>query len=103
MERQPYDTDLTDNEWALLDPILKEAKSKRGRPPVVPRREIVNAILYRLRTGCQWRSLPHDLPNWSNVSKTYRRWIRNGCWERAHDLLCREVRKKTGGKRNPAP
>ena len=103
MTRQAYDSDLTDDEWAMFEQKLNEVKSPRGRKPVIPRKELVNAILYRLRTGCQWRSLPHDLPDWNNVAKTYRRWIKNGYWEKVHDLLCRDVRKKTGGKRSPAP
>ncbi len=104
MTRQVYDTDLTDDEWAVLEPKMKEARtSKRGKEPTIPRREMINAILYRLRTGCQWRSLPHDLPDWNNVAKTYRRWIKNGYWERIHDLLRKDVRKKTGATKNPAP
>jgi len=103
MTRQAYDSDLTDSEWTLFEQKFKEIKSPRGRKPLVPRREMVNAILYRLRNGCLWRSLPHDLPGWNNVAKTYRRWIKNGYWEKIHDLLCRDVRKKTDGKKNPAP
>lgn len=103
MSRQTYDTDLSDAEWALVEEKLKEIKSPRGRAPDIPRREMFNAILYRLRTGCQWRSLPHDLPPWNTVAKTYRRWIKNGYWQRLHDLLCRDVRKKTGAIRSPVP
>ena len=66
MERQPYDTDLSDAEWDLIRPLLP-APSPRGRPIAVPRREIVNAILYVLRAGCAWRLLPHDLPRWTLV------------------------------------
>ena len=103
MTRQAYDTDLTDEEWTLFEQKLKEIKSPRGRKSTIPRREIVNAILYRLRTGCQWRSLPHDLPHWNNVAKTFRRWIRAGYWEQIHDLLCRDVRKKMDERKSPAP
>jgi hypothetical protein len=65
--RKPYETDLTDEEWTTLEPILKRAlygeKTKtRAHPKHYPLREIVNAILYLLKTGCQWRQLPHDLP-----------------------------------------
>ena len=93
MERQAYDTDLTDAEWERFEQTLKEVQDRRGSKPRIPRREIVNAVLYRLRTGCQWRSLPHEFPGWNNVAKTYRRWITNGYWERIHDALCREVRQ----------
>lgn len=102
MIRQPYNTDLTDAEWALFEPKLKEALSRRGRTPIIPRREMVNAILYRLHSGCQWRDLPHDLPKWNTVAQTYRRWIKNGVWERVHDSLCRDVRKKNGRDEEPS-
>jgi len=70
--RKPYETDLTDDEWAILQPILKRAlygdKIKtRGHPRHYPLREITNAILYVLKTGCQWRNLPNDLPPWKTV------------------------------------
>lgn len=101
MARQPYDTDLTDAEWEIFEKTLGQIRtSARGRKPATPRREMVNAILYRLRTGCQWRSLPHDFPRWDRVYRTYRRWIVAGQWERLHDALCREVRKKTGAIRS---
>ena len=102
--RQPYDTNLTDAEWDLFEKTMFDVRtSPRGRKPSILRREIVNAILYRLRTGCQWRNLPNDFPAWGTVYRTYRRWILNGCWEQIHDSLCREVRKTTGATLNPAP
>jgi transposase len=101
MPRQAYDTDLTDAEWELFEKTLLDIRtSTKGRKPVTARREMVNAILYRLRTGCQWRSLPHDFPRWDRVYRTYRRWIVSGYWERIHDALCREVRKKTAAIRS---
>ena len=103
MTRQAYDTDLTDDEWEIFEKTFQSiSKSTRGRKPIVPHREMVNAILYRLRTGCQWRSLPHDFPRWDRVYRIYRRWILGGYWDQLHDALCREVRKKTTGKRRPA-
>ncbi len=99
MPRQAYDSDLTDEEWELFEKtFLAIRKSTKGRKTAAPRREMVNAILYRLRAGCQWRNLPHDFPRWDRVYRTYRRWILNGYWEQIHDALCREVRKKTDGK-----
>ncbi|GHV20766.1 hypothetical protein AGMMS49959_08770 [Planctomycetales bacterium] len=92
MPRTAYDTDLTDDEWKLFKEKLDEARrSKCGRKPDIARREIVNAVLYRLRTGCQWRSLPHDFPAWNTVFQTYRRWIKIGYWEKIHDALCRDA------------
>ena len=94
--RISYNTDLTDKEWEILNSELaKEPKKKSGRPVMIERREAINAILYRMNTGCQWRNLPHDFPKWTTVYKTYRRWIKSGAWTRIHDALCRQVRKKT--------
>lgn len=104
MPRQAYDTDVTDDEWSLFEQTLRTLRrSTKGAKPKIPRREVLNAVLYRLRTGCQWRSLPHDFPRWDLVYRTYRRWILVGYWEELHDALCREVRKKTDATRNPAP
>ena len=104
MPRQAYDTDLTDAEWELFEQtLLHVRKSTKGRKPVTPHREMVNAILYRLRTGCQWRSLPHDFPRWDRVYRIYRRWIMAGHWEQLHDALCREVRKKTDVRQSHRP
>lgn len=103
MNRQKYDSDLTDAEWKVFEKTMQEVrKSNRGRKPVIVRREMIDAILYRLRTGCQWRNLPHDFPAWGTVHKTYRRWILNGYWEKIHNALCREVRKKMVATQNPA-
>jgi len=99
-----YDTDLTDAEWALFETTwLAERKSTRGRKPKAPRRTMINAILYRLRTGCQWRNLPRDFPRWDRVYRLYRRWVVTGLWERIHDSLCRDVRKKTAGTSSRRP
>ena len=60
-EREPYSTDLTDDQWQILEPLVPAAKTG-GRPPKYPRREVLNAVLYLTRNGCAWRNLPHDLP-----------------------------------------
>jgi transposase len=65
-ERRVYPSDVTDKEWAILEPLIPAAKPG-GRPQEIARREIVNGILYVLRSGCPWRLLPHDFPNWSTV------------------------------------
>ena len=64
--RRPYATDLTDAQWSLIEPILPPPNLD-GRHEKHPRREIVNAIFYLLRTGCAWRMLPHDLPPWQTA------------------------------------
>jgi putative transposase len=99
MTAQRYDTDLTDEQWALVEPFLPRRK-RMGRPPA-DLREVVNAIRYRVRTGCQWRLLPKDFPPWSTAHTWYRRWRRDGTWERLHEALRQQVRRRAG--RHPAP
>ena len=99
MEPRPYNTDLTDEQFALVEPFLPRPK-KMGRP-AADLRAVLNAILYLVRTGCQWRLLPHDFPPWSTVHTWYRRWRRDGTWERINDALRQEVRLQAG--RDPSP
>jgi len=89
-ERQAYPTDLTDEQWALVAPLLP--KATRGRKPVHSRREMINALLYLARTGCQWRMLPHDLPPWEAVYGFWRRLVGLGVLERLNDALRVQVR-----------
>ncbi len=100
MTRKAYSTDLTDAQWTLLEPLLPPPKPG-GRPRSVDLREIVNALLYLLRTGCPWRSLPHDLPPWSTVWTYFRRWRDDGTLDRLHDQLRDQVRVEAG--RDPHP
>ncbi len=72
-----------------------------GRPAEHDRREIINALLYVCRTGCQWRLLPHDLPYWKTVYTYFRIWRLDGTWARMHDTLRQQVRRAAG--RNPQP
>ena len=67
-----------------------------GRPANHPRREIVNAILYVLRTGCQWRAIPHDLPPWKTVYTYFRTWRLDGTWQCIHTRLRKELRQAEG-------
>ena len=92
MKRLAYPSDLSDREWQLLEPLLPPPRPG-GRPITYPRREIVNAIRYVLRTGCSWRMLPHDLPPWRIVFHYFRTWRRDGTWQRAHDTLHVMVRQ----------
>ncbi len=94
-KRQSYPSDLTGDEWQILEPFVPPIKGG-GRPAVHPRREIVNAILYVLRTGCQWRAIPHDLPPWKTVYTYFRTWRLDGTWQRIHTQLRRELRQAEG-------
>lgn len=93
-------TDLTYSQWQIIEPLIRK-KSKRGRKLVYSRREIINAILYLVRTGCQWRMLPGRFPPWKTVYQIFYRWRLNGTWERIHDRLREKVRTKEGKKRKP--
>jgi len=99
MKRCKYPSDVTEGQWRIILPLLPKP-SKRGRPPI-DRREVVNAILYVVRTGCQWRQLPHDFPNWKTVYTVFWRWRKAGVWKRVHDALREKVRKATGKKPTP--
>jgi transposase len=100
MGRQAYSTDLTDEQWKLLEPLIPQP-SLQGRRPFVERREIMNAILYILRSGCPWRLLPHEFPKWQTVYYSFRRWQREGVWDQILRTLRMEVRTKQG--RDPEP
>jgi putative transposase len=103
MRRQNYPTDLTDEQWDVLRPLLpKRRKHAAGRPASVSRRDLVDAILYILRTGCQWRMLPHDFPPWGTVSSQFCRWRRNGVWERIQNTLHQRVREEAGKNARPS-
>src|SRR5690606_6762049 len=99
MEPRHYDTDLTDEQFALIEPFLPRPKAM-GRPPA-DLRAVLTAILYLVRTGCQWRMLPHDFPPWSTVHTWYRRWRNEGTWEKIQEALHRQVRWHSG--RHPSP
>lgn len=104
MTRQSYPSDLTDDQWAWVEPLLPPPKSgtpKGGRPRTVDLREVLNGVLYLLRTGGAWRMLPHDLPPWGTVHYYYRLWRLDGTWQRVHDQLYVEVRQQAG--RDPSP
>jgi putative transposase len=91
MRMHHYPSDLTDDQWALIEPHLP-AEADFGRPRKTAMRDVVDAILYILRTGCQWRYLPLDFPPRSTVWRYFDRWRRDGTLDRLHDALRREVR-----------
>jgi|SRR6476619_6394107 transposase len=101
MDRKPYPHDLTDEQWRILEPLLPPPKPG-GRPRSVELREVVNALLYVLGTGCPWRSLPHDLPPWPTVWTYFRHWRDDGTLDRVHDALRARVRRQAGRDPNPS-
>ncbi len=97
-----YPSDLSDEQWALLEPLLAPQPAQPGRPRRLARREVVEAILYVLRTGCQWRYLPEGFPNWQTVYWYFSRWRDDGTWERANDVLRRRLRTELGREAEPS-
>ena len=100
MSRRRYPTDLTDAQWAILEPLVPPPKPG-GRPPKHPRRELVDAMLYILRAGGAWRLLPHEFPPWQTVYHYFRLWRDDGTWERINAVLREHVRVRAG--RDPQP
>ncbi len=101
MAPQRYPTDLTDGEWLLLEPLIPPAKPG-GRPRSVAPRGVVNAVRYRLRSGCARRLLPREVPPWPTVSADLRRWQADGTWERIAGALRRELRVALGRRPEPS-
>src|SRR3712207_4600954 len=98
--RRPYPSDLTDQEWTLLEPLLASPE-RRGRPPKWPARRVADAVFYLLRSGCAWRMLPREYPPWQTVYYHFRKWRLDGRLRQAHERLRAAVRESEG--RNPDP
>jgi putative transposase len=97
--RKAYTTDLSDVEWAILEPLMQKVLNKperRGRPLELSLREIVNASRYVLRNGVQWRDLPSDLPAWQSVYYHFAKWRDMGLWQKLNKKLRRRLRKQAG-------
>src|SRR5947209_14068082 len=92
MRNQQYPSDLTDEQWALVKNLIPEYPG--GRPRKTSMRDVLDAIFYVLRTGCQWRYLPKDFPPKSTAWGYFSQWRRNGTLEAIHDKLRAKVRKK---------
>jgi putative transposase len=97
-----YDSDLTDEEWAYIEPFVRAEQSQYGPKIRVCRRAIVNALRYLLRTGCQWRMIPNDFPNRSTIRHYYDEWRRSGTWPQINAALNKEVRVKQGKEPTPS-
>ena len=95
-----YASDLTDQEWALIEPLVTYPGPCRPRKHSM--RAILNAIFYLEKTGCQWRMLPLHFPPWKSVYDLYYRWRLNGKWDQIHDILRSQVREKAGKQATPS-
>jgi putative transposase len=103
MARKSYPTDLNRKQWELLKPAFPPpAKEKGGRPREIPYREIVNALLYMTRSGCSWRMLPHDFPDWNLIYHYFYQWSRDGTLEQLNKRLRCQLRIVEGCDPEPS-
>src|SRR5436305_7435690 len=100
MSRKAYPSDLTDEQWPLVEVRVPPARPG-GRPRKTDMREVVNAILYLTREGCSWRALPHDFPPWKTVYNYFEAWSADGTWDTMLEALRPQARLKAG--RQPTP
>jgi putative transposase len=102
-KRKRYPSDISKNGWEKFKPALPVVKSAshQGGRPVVIIQEVINAIFYVVKTGCSWRSLPHDFPCWQTVYGYFNRWSKDGPWESITSLLVKKVRLKAGRNAQP--
>ena len=99
--RKPYPSDLTDTQWAIVEPLLP-VPVRAGAPRTTSFREVLDAIFYLLSNGCKWSALPHDFPPEGTVRDYFHQWRRNGLWERIHDALRCQVRQQAGKEPEPS-
>jgi putative transposase len=99
--RQPYPSDLTDEQWALLAPLLPPPVHA-GAPRTTDLRDVLDAPFYLTATGCAWHALPHDFPPEGTVRDYFHRRRRSGLWEQIHDTLRRQVRQQAGKEPEPS-
>ena len=100
MEHKPYPSDLTDEQWGLLQPLIPAARPG-GRPRKTDMRRVLDALFYVIRQGCTWRALPHDFPPWKTVYNYFQWFQWDGMWQRLLDTFRVGVREKVG--RQPTP
>jgi putative transposase len=99
--RKPYPSDLTDEQWAILQPLIPPAKHG-GAPRTVEMREVVNTLFYQNRSGCQWDMLPHDLVPKSTAYDYFKQWRDDGTWQKLVDALRTQVRLAAGRDETPS-
>src|ERR1035437_4473518 len=100
-----YPSDLTDVQWAKMEPLLSAPRGERhagGRPRKYPLRRVVDAVLYGVKTGCQWRQMPADFPPWQTVYQRFRSWRQSRVWERVGKTLREQGRKAQGRNATPS-
>lgn len=101
MDGQHYSSDLSDTQWQIIEPLLPP-RSKVGAPRKISRRKLIDAILYVNRSGCAWRSLPHDFPKWRTVYSFFWQCRVQGLWQTIHDAVRGKLRRSEGRKTSPS-
>jgi transposase len=101
MNRKSYPSDVSDAEWEQIEPLIPKPKPG-GRPRTTDMREVFNAILYVLRSGCQWNMLPHDFPPKGTVYHYFNTWCKDGTFERMNAKLRVQVRQQAGREATPS-
>ena len=96
-KRKAYDTDLTDKQWEMIEPLMW----KSGNKSKWEKRELINAVLYLVDSVCKWRQLPHDFPPYTTVLNFYRKAVREGLWDKILKMLVRKTRETNGKSANP--
>ncbi len=99
-KNQRYPTDLTDRQWDCIKELIPPAKPG-GRPRTLEMRAVINGILYVVVSGCQWRMLPREYPAWQSVYTYFRQWCDDGTWQRLHDTLRAQLRRRAGRHKQP--
>ena len=100
-ERKPYPSDLNDQEWEIVRPMIPPPKPG-GRPREMDMREVLNAIFYVLKSGCQWDMLPHDFPPKGTVYHYFNTWRKDGTWAAINDQLREQLREELGREATPS-
>ena len=98
--KKQYSSDLTDSQWNHIKEFFEKEKG-RGKPHQLKMRKIVNAVLFILVSGCQWRNLPESYPNWQCVYYHFRKWTRTGLWKQLHARIRAEARGTSGKHKHP--
>ena len=101
MDGQHYPSDLSDEQWQFVEPLLPKP-SKVGAPRKISRRRLIDAVLYVNRSGCSWRLMPHDFPKWRTVYSFFWECRLSGLWQKIHDALRDKVRRAAGRKTSPS-
>ncbi|MBR6012598.1 MAG: transposase [Selenomonadaceae bacterium] len=95
--RKKYQTDLTDEQWAEIEPLFVGMRNRKWE-----KRELINAVLYLVDSGCKWRELPHDFPNWKTVYSFFSRANKKGLWDKILEHMVKVTRERAGRNASPS-